>query len=153
MLDRAGRSLYLLSEHQVGREVFQQAIAAFQQAGVRQGEVLSVAAQGLLELADGDYQKSFLLAVRTLLIWNSTKNEEGLRLVRLLQAMHYRNIGEWQQAEALSRQLLPEACTGRIDEWDRVYRDDVLMVLGMALAGRGRVQEGGRSARLSTLDT
>jgi CHAT domain-containing protein len=142
MLNRAGGSLFLLSEHQTGREVFQQAIAAFQKAGVRQGETMSVATLGLLELAEGNYRQSFSLAVRTLLILQSSKDEEGLRSVRLLQAMHYRNIGEWNQAESLCRQLLPEADINRIDEWDRVYREDVLMVLGIALAGQGRWQEG-----------
>lgn len=142
MFVRAGLSLFLLSEHQTGREVFLKGIAEFQKAGDRQWEALTLGALGLLELADGDYRQSFSLAVRTLFIWQATKDVEGLRSARLLQAMHYRNIGEWPQAEALCRQLLPEADINRLDEWDRVYREDVLMVLGIALAGQGRVTEG-----------
>ncbi|MFN7945547.1 MAG: CHAT domain-containing tetratricopeptide repeat protein [Blastocatellia bacterium] len=142
MFDRAGRSLFLLSEHQAGREAFQKAVAAFQKAGERRKEIFSVGNLGLLELADGEYRQAFSLAVRTFLYLQSARDEDGIRSVRLLQAMHYRNIGEWQQAEALCRQLLPEADINRIDEWDRVYREDVLMVLGIALAGQRHFAEG-----------
>ena len=142
MFDRAGRSLFLLSEHQAGREAFQKAVAAFQKAGERRKEIFSVGNLGLLELADGEYRQAFSLAVRTFLYLQSARDEDGMRSVRLLQAMHYRNIGEWQQAEALCRQLLPEADLNRIDEWDRVYREDVLMVLGIALAGQRHFAEG-----------
>ena len=142
MLDRAGRSLYLLSQHQESQAAYEQAIAAFQQAGARLAEAMSLNNLATLSYNDGEYQRMFSSAFRALAIWRSLNDEEGLRMCRFQQAYIYAHFGEWQKAEDLCRQLLLEVGAGRLDEGDRVYRDDVLMVRGMAAVERGAARLG-----------
>ncbi len=142
MFDRVGRSLYLLSQHQASQAAYEQAIAAFQQAGARLAEATSLNNLATLSYNSGDYQRMLASEFRALAIWQTAHDEEGLRMFRFQQAYLYCHLGEWQKAEDLCRQLLTEAGTGRLDEWDRVYHDDVLMVRGMVAVRRGAARLG-----------
>ncbi len=142
MLDRVGRSLFLLSQLQESRAAYEQAIAAFRQAGARLAEATSLNNLATLSYNSGDYQTMLLSGLRAQAIWQAVHDEAGLRMVRFQQARLYAFLGEWQKAEDLCRQLLPETGTGRVDEWDQVYREDVLTVWGIAALGRGEARRG-----------
>ena len=142
MLDRAGRSLYLLSQHQASRVAYENAITAFHQAGAKLAEATSLNNLATQSYNSGDYPRMLSSGLGALMIWQTAHDEDGLRLSRFQQAYAYNQFGEWQKAEDLCRQLLTEVGVGRLDEWDRVYREDVLMVRGMAAVSRGEARLG-----------
>ena len=142
MLDRAGRSLYLLSNHQESRIAYEQAVAAFHQTGAKFAEAVSLNNLATLSYNNGEYQRMLSFGMRAQAIWQAAHDAEGLQIIRFQQAYIYFLFGEGQKAEALCRQLLTEVGTGRVDEWDRVYREDVLMVRGMAAVSRGEARLG-----------
>lgn len=141
MFERAGRSLFLISQNDAAREAFQQAVTAFQAAGAKRAEASIWAYLAILHYARGDFQQMFAAYARAWTIWQTTRDEEGLRFTRLLQAYLHLAAGDTKQTEAVCRQLLAEVGTGRTDEWNRLYREDVLMVLGITLFLRGELRQ------------
>jgi CHAT domain-containing protein/tetratricopeptide (TPR) repeat protein len=142
MLDRAGRCLFLLSRHQESRAAYEQAIGAFHQAGAKLAEATSLNNLASQSYNSGDYKLMGTSAMRALMIWQSAHDVEGLRLIRFQQAYAYSLFGESQKAEDMCRSLLTEVGTAqRIDEWDRVYREDVLTVMGIALVSHGEARQ------------
>jgi CHAT domain-containing protein len=137
MLQRAGRSLFLVGQYQSAVVVYQQTITAFQQAGAKAAEAMSWAHLAVLGYVKGDFSLMFMGYARAGVLWQATRDEEGLRFGRLLQAYLHLGAGDHQQAEPLCRQLLADVSTGRTDEWDRLFREDVLLVLSEVLLRQG----------------
>lgn len=142
MFQRAGRSLFLISQYVAAIAVYQQCITAFREAGAKSAEAISWAHLAVLNYVKGDFQQMFVAYARAGLLWQTTHDEDGLRFGRLLQAYGNFGTGNSQQAKDLCRQLLAEVETGRTDEWDRLFREDVLMVLGNVSLHQGEARQG-----------
>ena len=141
MLDRAGRCLYLLSRHQESRAAYEQAISSFHQAGAKLAEATSLNNLATLSYNRGDYKLMGMAAMQANFIWQAAQDDKGLRMIRFQQAYVYSLFGESQKAEDMCRSLLTEVgISQRIDEWDQVYREDILMVRGIAAVNRGEAR-------------